>query len=82
MINDSNRGRYAPEYELLRGVTSLCALAGCSLPPRYQAPPLPVPAAYPIDSRMQPNATAEGRIAAFSRRTPQPAAGREEELSH
>ena len=51
-------------------MVSLCALAGalalagCSLALRYQAPPLPVATAYPTDTRMQPNATADGRIAA------------------
>ena len=63
-------GRYTPQYGHLRGVASLCALAGtlalagCSLAPRYEAPPLPVTTAYPADTQMQPNATADGRIAA------------------
>jgi multidrug efflux system outer membrane protein len=62
--------RCGPEYGHLRGVVSLCALAGalalagCSLAPRYKAPSLPVATAYPADARMQPNATTEGRIAA------------------
>lgn len=62
--------RCGPEYGHLRGVVSLCALAGalalaaCSLAPPYEAPPLPVATAYPADTRMQPNATTEGRIAA------------------
>jgi multidrug efflux system outer membrane protein len=62
--------RCGPKYGHLRGVVSLCALAGalalagCSLAPRYKAPSLPVATAYPADARMQPNATTEGRIAA------------------
>lgn len=62
--------RCGPKYGHLRGVVSLCALAGalaldgCSLAPRYKAPSLPVATAYPADTRMQPNATTEGRIAA------------------
>lgn len=58
------------EVHTLRGVVLLCLLAGtlaldsCSLVTPYEAPPLPVTGAYPIDTRMQPNATAEGRIAA------------------
>lgn len=62
--------RCGPKYGYLRGVVSLCALAGimavtgCSLAPRYETPPLPVATAYPADTQMQPNATTEGRIAA------------------
>ncbi|MGV0962104.1 MAG: efflux transporter outer membrane subunit [Limnohabitans sp.] len=53
----------------LRGVASLCALAGvlavtgCSLAPRHETPTLPVATAYPADTQMHPNATTEGRIA-------------------
>lgn len=62
--------RCGPKYGHLRCVVSLCALAGalaldgCFLATRYKAPSLPVAAAYPADTRMQPNATTEGRIAA------------------
>lgn len=69
-MSGSTKGRGAPEYEWLSRVVSLCALAGalalagCSLAPHYQAPPLPVATTYPTDTRMQPNATADGRTAA------------------
>ena len=62
--------RCGPKYGHLRSVVSLCALAGalaldgCSLAPPYKAPSLPVATAYPADTRMQPNETIEGRIAA------------------
>ncbi len=73
MMNASIRREDAPiRMQLdgqLRGVASLCALAGvlavtgCSLAPRHETPTLPVATAYPADTQMHPNATTEGRIA-------------------
>jgi multidrug efflux system outer membrane protein len=53
-----------------RGAAFLCWLVGaslldgCSLTPHYAAPPLPVAATYPADTRIQPNTAAEGLVAA------------------
>ena len=53
----------------LRGVASLCALAGvlavtgCSLAPRHETPTLPVASAYPADTESQPGAMSDGSIA-------------------
>ena len=70
MMSGSSGIRDAPEYGRLHRMLSLCALAGvmavtgCSLAPRHETPPLPVASTYPADTRMQPNATTDGRIAA------------------
>ncbi len=63
-------GRPAPGHGHLRGVASVCALAGalalagCSLAPRHETPPLPAAAAYPDDTGNLPGATTAGRAAA------------------
>ncbi len=69
-MKSDNTERNVSQNECLRCVAVRCALAGalvlagCSLAPRYQEPPLPITTAYPADTEMQANATAGGRIAA------------------
>jgi len=69
MMNGSIGERDAPDHGQLRGVVSLCVLAGvlavtgCSLAPRHEPPPLPVASAYPADTGSQPSATSDGPIA-------------------
>ena len=69
-MNSFIEERDAPDYEPLRGIVLLCALAGvlvltgCSLTPRRETPSLPVASAYPTDTQSQPVAKSDGRTAA------------------
>lgn len=69
MRNASNRVGGAPRAYRRLDRVALCALvgvlavSGCSLAPRHETPPLPVPANYPADTGVSPGGASAGRLA-------------------
>jgi len=64
MKSDQMKRGARHQYENFCCVALVSLLAGCSLAPRYEAPPLPVTTTYPSDTQMLQIATTEGRVAA------------------
>ena len=69
MKKGSDRASGAPRDDKQPGIVVLCvltcvlAVAGCSLAPPHQAPPLPVASAYPADTRESSGLASAGLLA-------------------